>query len=51
MIGFDPIAPTVLQEKLAMDDSQISRVLVEMELQGLVVRLVDGRYQQKHGES
>lgn len=49
MIGFDPIVPAVLQEKLAIDDAQMSQLLIAMELQGLIVRLVDGRYQQKHG--
>lgn len=50
MIGFDPVVPADLQEKLAIDDAQLSRVLIDMELQGLITRLVDGRYQQVHGE-
>lgn len=49
MMGFDPVSPAELQQQLKLSDAALSQVLVGMELQGLIIRLSDGRYQQVHG--
>ncbi|NOL48712.1 DNA-processing protein DprA [Pelistega europaea] len=50
MIGFDATPLTVIQQSLGLSDAELSTTLMNMELQGLLVRLADGRYQQVHGE-
>lgn len=49
MIGFDATPPAVIQQALSLSDAQLSTLLMNMELQGLIVRLADGCYQQVHG--
>lgn len=48
MMGFDPVSPSELQQQLKLSDAEFSQILVGMELQGIIVRLSDGRYQQVH---
>lgn len=44
-LGFDPLYLDTLQGRLTMDTGDLQAQLVELELQGRIARLDDGRYQ------
>lgn len=44
-LGFDPLHLDAIQARLALDIGDVQAQLVELELQGRIARLDDGRYQ------
>lgn len=44
-LGFDPLHLDTLQARLTLDTGDLQAQLVELELQGRLARLDDGRYQ------
>lgn len=48
LIGFDAVSPISIQQALSLNEVELSHILLNMELQGLIVRLDDGRYQQRY---
>ncbi|WMD19546.1 DNA-processing protein DprA [Achromobacter seleniivolatilans] len=44
-LGFDPLHLDTIQARLALDTGELQAQLVELELQGRIARLDDGRYQ------
>lgn len=45
LIGYSPCAPDTLSERSQTDAAQLAGMLLNLELEGLVERLPDGRYQ------
>jgi DNA processing protein len=44
-LGYDPLHPDAIQSRCGMDVAELQAQLVELELQGRIARLDDGRYQ------
>ncbi|KAG1306134.1 hypothetical protein G6F62_015465 [Rhizopus arrhizus] len=44
-LGFDPLHLDTLQARLTLNTGDLQAQLVELELQGSIARLDDGRYQ------
>ncbi len=47
-LGFDPLHLDAIQARCGMDTAELQAQLVELELQGRIARMDDGRYQRLH---